>query len=695
MTFSRNQIIFMEKIVNANQNKLPSNFHWQSYILRNQDLAQAGFDTELSAKYHFLVYGTKENREWHKIENPIQTKSQLRNHDSINSKKICISVLLYYPEDKSIHFLEHFPEVIAQECGRIGITDLTIVLRNNSGAYNNKQIQDIITKLRKKINYINFDIIYHTSYNMGYGLGHNTNLLDNDSEIFIIMNDDVGFPHVKWLSQAIHEIENNNVGIVGAYQSPHILSDFVDGHTRNYRHLTEAEYAEGSLLIMSGSLFKRVGGFDKRIRYFYFEDVDLCLRLKQLGYSVSLLDMPHQHYRNTSTNRINGSFKSSIIELNRAYFLSKWKNYMNHRNITSKILIDLSSDGIGDVVDCFYPVRTLIDGISKEISIDMVVPQKIKCLFDYFQCNYIDKSDFNYNELNYDTIYTIKDINFSVPMHTTDIIAAKFGLNSFDTDENSVKKFIHKNISRDIQYEHIDHKLQYIVMHLDSQRQTFEGRTPNASVIIDIINELAPSHNIVIIGQSKGSDPDINKTIKKNKLIDHRDSNIDHMLSIINGAKLFIGLDSGPSHIAQLLNIPSYIIYGPINPATKIFRYHNSGCFYNTNGAVVDGAYHVNLEPAYHFDIRRDNATMPKDSPKLIASINHFIESKYKFDWLPIFESLRQNQRDFLMVQLHNPVFHNKILTKQNISLKSRIDSITEIVASYENLALKSVGQGS
>jgi len=38
--------------------------------------------------------------------------------------------------------------------------------------------------------------------------------------------------------------------------------------------------------------------------------------------------------------------------------------------------------------------------------------------------------------------------------------------------------------------------------------------------------------------------------------------------SLIGGAQLFIGNDSGPAHIAAAFGIPSVVLFGPSNPVT-------------------------------------------------------------------------------------------------------------------------------
>lgn len=683
---------YIKSLVINNSDKVPDSFHWKSYVSRYEDLRESGIDNEILAKFHYIYYGNKENREYHKLHTIYNPIVSLPDQSTFklpieSNKTLTVSILLYYPDDISLNFLSHFPKLLINKCYDLNIKQLNLVIRNNSNTHNEDRIKEIISDIQYE-NTLSVNIHYINSYNKCYGSGHNSNFnIFAESDYFLIVNDDMGFPHINWLNSAIYYLESgSNFGMIGAYESPHILSDFADGKINNSKLLTEPEYAEGSIILIKSNIFNRLGGFDERIKYFYFEDADLSLRAKQLGYKIGLLDMPHQHFRNSSTKKISNQFKSSIVEYNRAYFFSKWKNYMNTREIQNKILIDLSFDGIGDIVDCFYPVKTLLSGIDHSTHVDMIVHEKIRCLYNYFEnrINYIDKSNINFDTNNYDNIFSVHDINMAYPSHTMDLISAKLGLANIDTNETDIKKHI-SLIDSDLKLP----KQKYIVLHLDSQRTSFHGRIPGVDIVLSILKKITGRYNTIIIGQSDGADPKIQEVIAKSKTLDYRDSSVSDIFKIINSAECFIGLDSGPSHIAQLLNIPSFILYGPINPATKIYRYHNSGCYYNTDPKIVSGSYHVHLEPAYHFDIRHDNAFFDVDPNTLTNQIVSFISNKYKFDWMPIFESLRQNQRESLITQMHNPILKNKILTKQPIPIKSMADSIMEIVGAYERYSEK------
>ncbi len=51
----------------------------------------------------------------------------------------------------------------------------------------------------------------------------------------------------------------------------------------------------------------------------------------------------------------------------------------------------------------------------------------------------------------------------------------------------------------------------------------------------------------------------------------HRSTTLREMIALLKKASFFIGLDSGPSHIAAALEIPSLIFFGAVTPAFRHF----------------------------------------------------------------------------------------------------------------------------
>lgn len=68
-------------------------------------------------------------------------------------------------------------------------------------------------------------------------------------------------------------------------------------------------------------------------------------------------------------------------------------------------------------------------------------------------------------------------------------------------------------------------------------------------------------------------------------------SNIRELISIINSCSLFIGIDSGPSHIATSLKKPALIFFGAINPNYRHFKELFNGAFLQQY-CEYNGCYH-------------------------------------------------------------------------------------------------------
>ncbi|SEE93944.1 hypothetical protein SAMN05444161_7983 [Rhizobiales bacterium GAS191] len=73
---------------------------------------------------------------------------------------------------------------------------------------------------------------------------------------------------------------------------------------REWDHLTtrEVDQVMGAFLMMPRMLFEQLGGFDERF-FVYFEDVDLCLRAKQSGRSVTHYAEPCAIHEGQGTTR--------------------------------------------------------------------------------------------------------------------------------------------------------------------------------------------------------------------------------------------------------------------------------------------------------------------------------------------------------------------------------------------------------
>ena len=95
------------------------------------------------------------------------------------------------------------------------------------------------------------------------------------------------------------------------------------------------DYGSAACLLIRTEDFRRVGGFNYRYDPAYYEDTDLCLRLRLIGKQVFLArDARCTHIENaTTSDKQHNAGTSNVVELNRLVFLSSWQPYLETRNL--------------------------------------------------------------------------------------------------------------------------------------------------------------------------------------------------------------------------------------------------------------------------------------------------------------------------------------------------------------------------
>jgi GT2 family glycosyltransferase len=85
----------------------------------------------------------------------------------------------------------------------------------------------------------------------------------------------------------------------------------------------EVDFCSGALLLVRRTLFEKLGGFDDMFAPAYYEDVDLCMGIRRLGYRVFYqpgATVRHHEYGSSSSDEA-----KELIQRNHARFAEKWK----------------------------------------------------------------------------------------------------------------------------------------------------------------------------------------------------------------------------------------------------------------------------------------------------------------------------------------------------------------------------------
>lgn len=137
----------------------------------------------------------------------------------------------------------------------------------------------------------------------------------------------------------------------------------------------------------------------------------------------------------------------------------------------------------------------------------------------------------------------------------------------------------------------------------------------------DIVQHLTNvGYKIIIIGSLSNT---------ANNVVEFH-GNIRQLISLIYNCNLFIGLDSGPSHIAVAINKPSIIFFGAINPQFRHFTDIRDNLLIMQGKCEFAGCYHKVTNTIYGTTCQLvGNQGTPKCAfhltTTLINNINYFI----------------------------------------------------------------------
>jgi GT2 family glycosyltransferase len=180
--------------------------------------------------------------------------------------------------------------------------------------------------------------------NLGFSRGYNRAIrqLPNDDDILVLLNNDV-FVSPDWLAHLVAPFADSAVGVAGCKllypdarhiqhagaeliyplaMSRHFYYGEVDGGQAD--ELRDVPYVTAAALAVRRELVNDTGLFDEMFSPFYFEEVDLCYRIRASGYRV--LYVPEAvaiHHESYSTRR-REEYLSHSFQRNRLQFVLKY-----------------------------------------------------------------------------------------------------------------------------------------------------------------------------------------------------------------------------------------------------------------------------------------------------------------------------------------------------------------------------------
>ena len=98
---------------------------------------------------------------------------------------------------------------------------------------------------------------------------------------------------------------------------------------RRFTFAREVDYCSGASLLIRRELFERLGGFDRRYAPAYYEDADLCMGVRSLGYKVVYQPLSRLiHYEGATAGRDTRTGFKHYQVVNREKFYEKWRGVL-------------------------------------------------------------------------------------------------------------------------------------------------------------------------------------------------------------------------------------------------------------------------------------------------------------------------------------------------------------------------------
>ncbi|MBI4976408.1 MAG: glycosyltransferase [Spirochaetes bacterium] len=424
--------------------------------------------------------------------------------------------------------------------------------------------------------------VFLSDMNRGFGFAHNHNLAHASGDYFVVLNNDIFMYEKDFLKKLAAALERDpKTALVGLTNTPCYLDG--DGHG-SVAGTGMPDYVEASCMLMRTALAKE-GLFSPEMEFAYFEDSDLSLHWRQRGYSIAHVDMKYAHVGGQTSALVDAGFLKATQERNQRIFIEKWGNYLATRKFTGAVAVVFVSNGFGDALNALPALHAIRKRYAaSRITFYTTYPDLFrheKCFDEIKAASHPD--DVRIAEGSCDRIIVLHDVDYQRRMPLWKSIADKAHVTAdpavrltLSPDEEVQSREYRASLSAD------GRKLA--VVNLFLERLEWEGRSLRPETAAQAVARLKLQGYIVV---------EAGRNIPKIPAADHSFidiTDIRGLVALINAADIFVGIDSGPFHIAQYLGKRSAIFFGATAPVSRIMD------FSQTEPIVSDifciGCYH-------------------------------------------------------------------------------------------------------
>lgn len=389
--------------------------------------------------------------------------------------------------------------------------------------------------------------------NLGFNGPHNHALTLARGEFFVVLNNDLRVTP-GWLDVMAAEFARNpRLAVCGVHGGCTSISK--DGRGTGERAL---EYIEGSCLMIPTALARAHGLFSNYLKFAYFEDSDLSLRMREKGYAIALAPLHFEHTRRSTSELVRHEGKidlDAICRRNHQTFRTKWKRYLEKRTFAHRILVRRTAS-IGDVF-LLTPVLRLLKKKAKnvEITVGTAFPGIFRGNPDVFRATeekQFPDSDFD-ERRDLDLVYERSPL---IPI--VDAYAKACEVQVIDP-----VPVLYPTREEEAWAERFTPKGRVVAIHAGPT--AWEGRNwPHDRFAAVARHFRSKGWKAIAVGHPGPSLP---------LDFDFRGKTTLHSLaSVLRRCSLFVGIDSFPMHVAVSVNIPVTATFGCILPELRLPR---------------------------------------------------------------------------------------------------------------------------
>lgn len=217
-----------------------------------------------------------------------------------------------------------------------------LIIDNNSEEPETYEFFEEIQKKNKKVKVLSYKNEFNFSALVNYGVAQ------SKGEVVLLLNNDTEVINEEWLHEMVSQACRKDIGAVGAklfYENGQIQHAGVflyEGHPGNHIYLKREQHDPGyfnklnlaqnysavtaACLAISKELYNQVGGFDEKNLKVAYNDVDFCLKIRELGYRNLFTPFAQLfHYESQSRDNDMDLEQYPRFKQEHSFMLKKWE----------------------------------------------------------------------------------------------------------------------------------------------------------------------------------------------------------------------------------------------------------------------------------------------------------------------------------------------------------------------------------